>query len=83
MPNTGMWQQLLALKLDHQKMMPEQDRFSEVSELSPGLFFFTESVTVFFRLSYFDLFKNTLGCRSPLAFFLALCYTVRLTTFVT
>ena len=39
MPNTGMWQQLLALKLDHQKMMPEQDRFSEVSELSPGLFF--------------------------------------------
>ena len=39
MPNTGMWQQLLALKLDLQKMMPEQDRFSEVSELSPGLFF--------------------------------------------
>ena len=83
MPNTGMWQQLLALKLGHQKMLPEQDGFSEVSELSPGLFFVTESVTVFFRLSYFDLFKNILGCHSALAFFLALGYTVRLTTFVT
>ena len=83
MPNTGMWQQLLALKLGHQKMLPEWDGFLEVSELSPGLFFAIEIVSVFFSLSYFDLFKNILSYLSPHAFFLALCYTVRLTTFVT
>ena len=49
----------------------------------PCLFFATEIASVFFRLSYFDHFKNILSHLSPLAFFLALCYTVRLTTFVT
>ena len=83
MPNTGMWQQLLPLKVGHQKMLPEQDGFSEVSELSPGLFFATERVSAFFRLSYFDLLQNILGYLSPVAFSLALSYTVRLTTFVT
>ena len=53
MPNTGMLQQLLALKLDHQKMMPEQDRFSEVSELSPGLFFFYRKCNCVFQIALF------------------------------
>lgn len=46
-PDTGMQQQLLALKLGHQKMLPKQDGLSKVSELSPCLYFATESVTVF------------------------------------
>ena len=54
-------------------MLPKQDGFWDVSELSSGLFFATDSVSVFFRLSYFDLFKNILGYLSPIAFFLALC----------
>ena len=38
MPDAEVWWQLIALKLSHQKMLPEQDGFSNVSELSPGLF---------------------------------------------
>ena len=34
MPDTRMWQQLLVLKLGHQKMLPEKDGFSKVSKLS-------------------------------------------------
>ena len=56
MSSTGMWQQLLAIKLDHQKLLPEQYGFSKVLEQSQGLFFATESVSVFFRFPYFDLF---------------------------
>ena len=51
MPSTGMWQQLLAVKLDHQKMLPEQDGFSKVLELSQGLFFATEKCV--FQISLF------------------------------
>ena len=69
MPDTGIWQQLLALKLGHQKMLPEQGRFSQVSELSPCLAFATESVNELFKLLYFNLFKYVLGYLSPLAFF--------------
>ena len=83
MPDTRMWQQLLALKLVYQRMLPKQDRFSLVSELSLCLAFATESVNELFKLLYFNLFKNVLGYLSPLAFFLAFCYTVSLTTFVT
>ena len=78
-----MWQQLLALKLVYQKVLPKQGRFSLVSELSPCLAFATESVNELFKLLCFNLFKNVLGYLSPLAFFLAFCYTVSLTTFVT
>ena len=55
----------------------------EYEHFSCSLFFVAESVNVSLRLSYFDLFKNMLGYLSPLAFFLVLCYTVRLSTFVT
>ena len=41
MSSTGMWQQLLAIKLDHQKLLPEQDGFSKVLEQSQGLFWNT------------------------------------------
>ena len=51
MPNAGMWQQLLALKLRHQKVLHEQDGFSDVSEITPSVFFAIESVSVFFKLS--------------------------------
>ena len=78
-----MWQQLLPLKLGHQKMLPKQDGLSKVSELSPCLAFATESVNELFKLLYFNLFKNVLDYLSPLAFFLAFCYTVSLTTFIT
>ena len=78
-----MWQQLLALKLGHQKMLPKQDRFDQVSELSPCLAFATESVNELFKLLCFNLFKNVLGYLSPLGFFFAFCYAVSLTTFVT
>ena len=59
--DTGMQQQLLTLKLGYQKMLPEQDGFSKVSELSPCLFFATEIASVIFWLSYFDQFKHILG----------------------
>ena len=83
MPDTGIWQQLLALKLGHQKMLPEQGRFSQVSELSPCLAFATESVNELLNcciLIFLNMYWVTLV---HLLFFLAFCYTVSLTTFVT
>ena len=83
MPKTGTWQQLLTLKLGPQKMLPKQDGFPYASELFPCLAFATESVNELFTMSYLNLFKSVLGYLSPLSFFLAFCYTVSLTTFVT
>ena len=60
-PDTGIWHEKLALKLVHQKMLLEQDEFSKVSELSPGLVFTTESVSELFKLTYPYLFKSILG----------------------
>ena len=77
-----MWQQLLVLKLGHQKMQP-RDGFSKLSKLDSCLVFATERENEFFKLSYINLFKNILGYLGPLAFFLAFCYTVRTAPFIT
>ena len=55
--------------LGHQKMLLEQDGFSKVSELSPGLVFATESVSELFKLTYPNLFKNLLGYLNQVTFF--------------
>ena len=68
-PDTGIWQQKLALKLGHQKMLLKQDEFSKVSELSPGLVFATESISELFKLTYPYLFKSILGYFNPVTFF--------------
>ena len=39
-------------------MLLEQDGFSKVSEISPGLVFGTESVSEPFKLTYPNLFEN-------------------------
>ena len=67
-PDTGIWHENLALKLVHQKMLLEQDEFSKVSELSPGLVFATESVSELFKLTYPYLFKSILGYLNPVTF---------------
>ena len=67
-PDTGIWHENLALKLVHQKMLLEQEEFSKVSELSPGLVFATESVSELFKLTYPYLFKSILGYLNPVTF---------------
>ena len=67
-PDTGIWHENLALKLVHQKILLEQDEFSKVSELSPGLVFATESVSELFKLTYPYLFKSILGYLNPVTF---------------
>ena len=69
MPDTEVWWQLIALKLSHQKMLPEQDGFSNVSELSPGLFWL-QKVQVCFSDCPILIFYL-----SVLPFSLGLCYT--------
>ena len=63
-------------KVRSPKMLLEQDRFSKVSELSPGLVFATESVSELFKLTYPNLFKNILGYLNPVTFsVLSYCQT--------
>ena len=50
-------------------MLLEQDGFSKVSEISPGLVFGTESVSEPFKLTYPNLFENILGYLNPVSFF--------------
>ena len=50
-------------------MLLEQDGFSKVSELSPGLVFATESVSELFKLTYPNLFKSIFGYLNPVTFF--------------
>ena len=50
-------------------MLLEQDGFSKVSELSPGLVFATESVSELFKLTYPNLFENLLSYLNPVTFF--------------
>ena len=69
MPDTEVWRQLIALKISHQKMLPEQDGFSNVSELSPGLFWL-QKVQVCFSDCPILIFYLSL-----LPFFLGLRYT--------
>ena len=69
MPDAEVWWQLIALKLSHQKMLPEQDGFSNVSELSPGLFWL-QKVQVCFSDCPILIFYL-----SVLPFSLGLCYT--------
>ena len=49
-------------------MLLGQDGFWKVSELSPGLYFATESVSEVFKLSYPNLFKIILGYLNPVTF---------------
>ena len=50
-------------------MLLEQDGFSKVSELLPGLAFPTESVSQLFKLAYPNLFKDILDYFNPVTFF--------------
>ena len=50
-------------------MLLEQDGFSKVSEISPGLVLGTESVSELFKLTYSNLFENILGYLNPVTFF--------------
>ena len=50
-------------------MLLEQDGFTKVSELLPGLSFATESVSELFKLTYPNLFKNILDYLNPVTFF--------------
>ena len=57
-------------------MLLGQDGFWKVSELSPGLFFATETVSEVFKLSYPNLLKNILGYLNPVTFSILLyCQT--------
>ena len=45
---------VISFKVRSPKMLPEQDGFSKVSELSPCLVFATESVSELFKLGYLN-----------------------------
>ena len=61
--------EVISSKVRSPKMLLGQDGFWKVSELSPDLFFATESVSELFKFSYPNLFKNILGYLNPVTFF--------------
>ena len=61
--------EVISSEVGSPKLLLGQDGFWKVSELSPGLFFATESVSELFKFSYPNLFKNILGYLNPVTFF--------------
>ena len=60
---------VITFKARSPKRLLEQDAFSKVSELFPGLVFTAENLSELFKLPYPNLFKNILGYLNPVDFF--------------